>query len=114
MGLTHAVLGGDRNARSAFWHHVEKVEESLADRPGFIGFSKRASLTGREAWTMSVWSDEAGLRGFVRSPAPRAAIREASDALESARFHRFAVERDELPISWGRALERLEAHGRTY
>ena len=69
VSLTHAVLDPTRSRRRAFWSHVTRIERSFVLCRGFIGYSKRAHLWGLEAWTMSVWVDEASLNAFVRSDA---------------------------------------------
>ena len=114
VAVTQATLGDDADDRAAFWDHVSRVEASLTDRPGFIGYSKRASVFGGEAWTMTVWADETSLTAFVRSDAHQAAIREAFGGLADARFARFAIAREDVPVSWDEALVRLDEENRGY
>lgn len=114
VGVTHAVLKDDRQYRSLFFDYVKEVEESLSQNSGFLGFSKRVALFGNDAWTMSVWTDEASMDAFVRSEAHQRAIRNAFKALEYARFARLEINAEEAPLSWDRALQVLESNSRVY
>lgn len=58
---------------------------------------------------MTVWRDEAALDAFVRSPVHRAAMREATASLASARFLRMEWPTTEVPPRWSEILKRLEA-----
>ena len=88
VGLTKAVLRDDGALRSTFWDYVFKVADSLPERPGFVGYSLRREVFGKQAWTMTVWSDEASLAAFVESDLHQAAIRDAMGALACVRFAR--------------------------
>ena len=114
VAITRARVNRDRAARRAFWSYVDEVENSLVDQPGFIGFSKRRELIGNQAWTMTLWSDEASLNAFVRSPAHRAAMRSAGRLLEGASFVRFGRSVAAGPLKWSEALAQLEESGRGY
>lgn len=112
--LTEAVLRDDRAGSSAFWDNVGKVEDSLAQQPGFIGYSLRRELLGDRAWTMTAWSDEASIAAFVHSPTHQTAIAEGLGALQATGFARIKVKRDDVPLDWERALEILAASERRY
>ena len=114
VGLTLAVLKNDRKLQSVFWSNVRKVEASLYQRKGFIGYSKRTRLLGNRAWTMTVWTDEASLEDFVQSDVHQRAIRESMGALESAAFARIEIKPEEIPISWDRAIALLEKQNEGY
>ena len=109
VAITHTVLNRDRMARRAFGRHLWKVVDAMPEQPGLVGYSVRRELFGDEAWTLSVWVDEASLEGFVRSEAHRNAIAVGGRALESVRFARIELEAEELPLEWPRALELLDA-----
>lgn len=109
MAITEAVLNGDRSQRSTFWSYVDQVEATLPTRPGFVGYALRREIIGRRAWTMTVWTDEASLDGFVGSDVHQAAIRASMGALACADFARVEIERGDVPISWDRALALLAA-----
>ena len=108
VGLTKAVLRDDGALRSTFWDYVFKVADSLPEQPGFVGYSLRREIFGKQAWTMTVWSDEASLIAFVESDLHQAAIRDALGALACVRFARLEIARAEVPISWERALALFE------
>lgn len=114
VSVTHAVVKEHRASRRLFFDYVAIVEESLPTSPGYVGFSKRMVLFGNDAWTMTVWQDEASLERFVRSEAHQNAIRNAFVALESARFARVEIAADDAPLSWEQALAALESEARTY
>lgn len=114
VGLTHAVTGDDGKLNSLFFDHTYRLHASLDEQPGIIGHAIRRNLFGKEAWTMTVWKDEASMRAFVEGPAHRQAIKESYDALVRARFAVIVVKRDEIPLSWTRAEELLEERGWEY
>ena len=114
VAVTEAVLRNDRFKRTDFWTQVSSVEGTLIEMPGLIGYSKRTSLFGPQAWTVTVWKDEASLNAFVQSDVHQRAIAEAFDALKLARFVRFQAARTDVPVSWDRAIEMLEQQGRQY
>lgn len=114
IAVTEARLGDNRALRRAFWDHVDKVEASLPDQPGFLGFSKRTELFGDRAWTMTAWTDEDSLEAFVRSETHQRAIAAAFGALDGARFARIETTRGAMPPDWDAALRQLDQAGRAY
>jgi heme-degrading monooxygenase HmoA len=106
--VTHAVLGDDRDLRSAFWTHVWKIADELPAQPGFVGHSMRRNLVGTQAWTMTVWLDERSLGAFAASDVHRTAIAETGAALLRFRSARIELPVDEVPIAWSRARELLD------
>jgi len=114
VGLTHVVFHDDRTHRPAFWTHVDNVEDSLTEQPGFVGYSKRNQLFGNEAWTMTVWSDEQSMEDFVLSKDHRTAMRKGMDAIKESRFARFAVNTEQIPLTWEKALQQLDKYERDY
>ncbi len=114
VSITHAVLAKDRRLRSTFWTHVRRVEASLQQRPGFVAYSMRRQLFGNEAWTMTVWADESSVKAFINSDAHQRAIGSAAAALTAAHFARVELQREELPLSWERALELLHVNNAGY
>ncbi len=111
VALTHAVLGKERQN---FDRGVDRIVDSLAEQPGLIGYSLRRELFGDEAWTLTVWRDEAALLAFVRSEVHQRAIREGAGELAGANFRRFELPASELPIDWEKALGYLAASARSY
>lgn len=104
--VTYAQL--DNTRRAPFDAHSELVIESLAAQPGHIGHSRRKRLFGTEAWTMTIWRDEAAVEQFLSSPTHRAAIRAGQGALERAKFERFNWPRNAVPPTWDEVDARLE------
>lgn len=107
--VTHAELWDDR--REAFDDYTSLLVDALDEGrfEGLIGFSVRKELLGDRVWTMSVWSDEAAIESFTRSPLHRAAMARAGRAIKSMRLRRLRARPEEIPLSWERALAALEA-----
>lgn len=110
VAITHARLGTDLGANIDFWSQIGRVVEAAQRQPGYLGHSLRRKVFGGEAWTITVWSDEASLKAFVRSEAHRRAIREGMAAIAEVRFARVTLDRAELPLPWDRAEELLAAN----
>ena len=107
VSITRATYNRGSMARSEFWDHVERVEASLPDQPGFIGFSKRREIFGNTAWTMTIWTDGSSMRRFVSSEAHREAMASSARTLDDASFHGFEISAEDVPIAWSDALDRL-------
>ncbi len=115
VAVTYARLKQDQDLRSLFWSYVEKVEGSLEQQKGFIGYSLRKRLFGDEAWTMTVWANEDSLNDFVYGTEHREAMRNAIVSLDTVRTGRFVVNKDQIPLSWDKALALLdEQHSQPY
>jgi quinol monooxygenase YgiN len=110
--VTQAVLPGGWNRE--FWDRVDKIDTQLKQSEGMIGFSKRVSLTGDTAWTMSVWRDEEALDAFKFAGPHAQAIGRASDLLVDMAFARFDLSASDTPPSWDQALKALEEQGSAY
>jgi hypothetical protein len=100
IGLTHAKLGSrlDRNAR--FWWHSIRTVGSLPRNQGYLGYSIRTYILAGEAWTVTVWQDEASMKAFFLSPTHKAAMRNGYSAMAAARFGRIVKKASDFPISW--------------
>lgn len=107
VAVTHAVV--PRRYRADFYDYTRRLEESLGEQPGLLGYSLRRKLSGAEGWTMTVWSGEEALSDFYYSPLHGEALDALQGKLEGTRSCRFEVPVADLPISWERALEELEA-----
>ncbi|MCK6552240.1 DUF3291 domain-containing protein [Myxococcota bacterium] len=112
VAITNAKLDG--RARGDFDLHTKRIIASLDAQPGFIGASVRTRLFGDEVWTMTAWDDEASLDAFVTSRVHLDGMKKGSAAVTAARFARIEVPRRELPLSWARAVELLDARGDGY
>jgi len=114
VAITQAVLGDDKAKRRSFWSNVGLIESSLDGQPGLIGYSLRRELLGDNTWTLTAWSNEDSLRAFVEDIPHQDAIRSSASGMTQARFARITVNREELPLSWSKAIEILEQQGRWY
>jgi len=116
VGLSHVIIDKSSGSdQQTFWKHVQAVGDTMGKHPGLVGASRRTLLFGqREAWTMSVWTDEASLKAFVRSEIHREAMQQGMPAVAQARFARVSMHRGQLPLTWSRAIEILETQGRDY
>ena len=56
------------SATVRFFRAVSAVRKQLAAADGLVGYTLRAKPLARDYWTLSVWRDEADLRGFMRTP----------------------------------------------
>jgi hypothetical protein len=50
-----------------FFRGVSAVRRQLAATDGLIGYTLRAKPLARDYWTLSVWTDDAALRQFMRT-----------------------------------------------
>lgn len=104
-----------RGERDTFDDHVDRIVDVLEAAPeGLIGHGLRGEIMGDEVWTISAWTDEDALMGFVTSEAHMAAMGDAQVVLEEAAFARWQVAPEDLAIDWkDDILPRLEAAAET-
>lgn len=114
VAITHATLNGDNALEAEFFKHTKLAEASLKDQPGFLGFSKRAELFGKNAWTMTVWQDKASMLQFVHGEAHQTAIKQSYAALAASRFAHFEVDAAQIPLAWDQALAYLDQYERRH
>lgn len=107
VAVTQAFL--NRRGRGAFFEHTGLVLDGIAEEDGYLGHSIRRRFWGHEAWTMTVWRDEAALNRFVRSERHQNALRAGMPALRAAKFLRLTWPGDQVPPAWSRALAELES-----
>ncbi len=112
IALTHATLGQDSQKNEIFWEYIDKILDTLAQQPGYLGHGVRIKLLGGEAWTMTAWEDQKSVNDFVNTPLHRTAVRSGYPALADERFAQITVKRSEVPISWKRADALLRDRGR--
>ena len=108
VGLTHAVLYDDPQLLPQFRSYARNVLASLESQPGFIGRKTRRRISGKEVWTMTVWTSEEALNKFVRSDVHQAAIGHGLAAVKSGEFARTIIPRSEAPLSWKKANKLLK------
>ena len=51
-----------------FFRGVSAVRKQLAGADGLVGYTLRARPMARDYWTLSVWTDQAALGAFMRTP----------------------------------------------
>lgn len=93
VGLTNARLSENKSKRDKFWDYSAKVIDSLESQPGFIGYSLKRTLLGKEVWTMTVWASEKHLNDFVKSTQHQQAISNGLIGIDQGGFARTTVER---------------------
>lgn len=106
VALTKATTG-DRGSKN-FDAETDRVIASLKTQDGLIAWSVRKELLGDDAWTMTVWRDEAALDAFLDGAVHTRAVERAYDELEASRFARFRMNADQLPLDWERAKRILQ------
>ena len=100
--------------RKSFWsirsfvRQSGMIQEQLEDTRGLVGYSMRAQLLGKRAWTLSVWEDESALQEFVRKSPHVDTMRKPIIQPGKARFVRYKLAGSKVPPSWDEALGQLE------
>jgi heme-degrading monooxygenase HmoA len=102
VAVTHARVDGAK--RKLFDEGATRVLASLASQPGLVGYSVRRQIFGDEVWTATIWTDEASMIRFVRSPDHVRAASESRSAVRSIEYFRLRVRRSALPVSWRQLL----------
>lgn len=77
--------------------------------PGLVCHSIRRELLGRQAWTLTVWRSPAAREQFARHSVHAEAMTASQRLLAEVRVRRLALRRDELPLSWAKALALLDS-----
>lgn len=112
VGITHVTTGDDSAKNKIFWDHTMRVVDSLPSHEGYLGHKIRKQLFGNEAWTMTVWKDEAAIQNFVSGEKHSNAMQNGLDAVAKARFVRFEIPKSAIPISWDDAEKIMNDKGR--
>lgn len=107
--VTYALINNEK--REPFDDYVDRLSAAMDARQydGLLGFSIRKVLFGDEVWTLTVWRDEAALRGFMQSGLHREGIAAAPGAIRSLRSHHFRRPANAAAVSWSEALARFDA-----
>jgi len=106
LAVTHAVV--EDGQKNAFHSDLNLVLKDLTRQDGLVGYSLRIDREGDQAWTMSVWRDEAALDAYVDSDAHLAAMRRSRITLRSVDVKRTPWPRGEMPPEWDRVLPLLD------
>ena len=89
-----------------FLLHTVRITGQLRRSRGLLGYSLHASLMAKHFWTLSVWEDEAALRGFVQAEPHARTMAALAPHMGETRFARWTLKGSELPLSWEDALKR--------
>ena len=91
----------------SFVRQSNAIQKQLKDSPGLIGYSLRAQLLGKRAWTLSVWQDERALSEFV-GRSPHADTMKKVSLGEARKFVRWKLMGSEVLPEWDEELKHLE------
>lgn len=100
---------------TAFRRASRAVQRSLdlpTENQGLLRYSLQRRFPGREFWTLTVWTDEAAMRRFVRSTAHASAMTAVPDSREFGGFTHWTTPDPMVP--WDevyRHLEQSPPHG---
>ena len=89
-----------------FLVHTVRIMGQLRRSRGLLGYSLHARLAAKHFWTLSVWEDEAALRGFVHAEPHARTMAALAPHMGETRFVRWTLKGSELPLSWEDALKR--------
>jgi hypothetical protein len=85
------------------------IRNQLNDSRGLVGYSLRAQLLGKKAWTLSVWEDEDALQEFVRKTPHVDIMKSFGPELgQERKFVRWTLLGSDVPPTWDQALEQLQ------
>lgn len=101
--VTLSAVEYQAGQRSAFFADTKRVLSVLPQQSGLLGYSYRFQVFGRQAWTMTVWKDEASRDRFAASPSHRAAIKNSRSTAQNMRFISVPLPVSELPMKWPEA-----------
>ena len=90
-----------------FIRQSNAIQRQLNDSPGLIGYSLRAQLLSRKAWTISVWQNERALSEFVGRSSHADTMKKISLG-EGRKFVRWKLIGSEVPPNWNEALKHVE------
>jgi len=91
----------------SFIQQTTAIRKQLNESPGLIGYSLRAKLLGKKAWTLSVWQNEAALREFV-GRSPHVDTMKKISLGEERKFVRWKLKGSGVPPKWDEAVKHLE------
>jgi hypothetical protein len=90
-----------------FFRGVSTIRKQLAGAEGLVGYTLRARPLVRDYWTLSVWSDQAALRGFMRTAPHVELMRSLRTSMGRTKFIQWEITAPTDWPSWTEALERL-------
>jgi hypothetical protein len=99
--------------RTSYWsifsfiRQTDAIRKQLNESPGLMGYSLRAQLLGKKAWTLSVWQNEKALNEFV-GRSPHLDTMKKVELGEERKFVRWNLKGSEVPPKWDEALKHLQ------
>lgn len=90
----------------SFIQQTNAIRRQLNNSPGLIGYSLRAQLLGKKAWTLSVWQNEGALSEFVGRSPHLDTMKKVSLGKER-KFVRWKLMGSEVPPKWDDAFKHL-------
>jgi hypothetical protein len=95
-----------RHMPQLLWFTV-RIRAQLRHTPAILGYAFDLEMRRKTLWTMSAWTDRAGLARFDRTD-PHSAARQALRAvLLPSTFVVWTCPIDRLPVPWSETRERL-------
>src|SRR5690349_4862735 len=91
----------------SFSRQSSAIQKQLKDSPGLIGYSLRAQLLGKKAWTLSVWQDERSLSEFV-GRSPHVETMKKVSLGGARKFVRWKLSGSQVPPKWDEAIKHLD------
>ncbi len=90
-----------------FFRAVVAVRKQLRSAEGLVGYALRAKPLARDYWTLSVWTDQAALDGFMRTPPHVGVMGSLKPFMAPTMFVQWEIAAADGQPSWTEALERL-------
>jgi hypothetical protein len=90
----------------SFIRQSNQIQKQLKSSRGLIGYSLRAQLLGKKAWTVSVWEDERALIEFV-GKSPHVDTMKKVGLGVARKFVRWKLLGSDVPPKWEDALAHL-------
>ena len=90
-----------------FFRGVSAVRRQLAGADGLVGYTLRAKPFARDYWTLSVWKDQASLRGFMRTPPHAQLMSSLRPLMGPTKFVQWNITAADGRPSFAGALEHL-------
>lgn len=107
LAMTHARL--ERSKRGPFDDYTWRVADAMDQHEGLILYSVGKELLGDQAWTLTVWRDEASLDRFATSRAHVRAIDAGRPAIQRFQSRILEIPVDSVPQSWQEAFDLVDA-----
>jgi hypothetical protein len=90
-----------------FFRKTGAIRNQLNESRGLVGYSLRAQLLGKKAWTLSVWEDENALAELVQN-SPHVDTMKTMELGQGRKFVRWKLLGSDAPLIWDQALDQLQ------